>query len=129
MVAQNLTKTILSPFRTAALVLTASLLAFAADRPRDDTKVSIEPRIKPAAAHRSVHDQYGRRPESAHVYAVQGKNRAAGRNLHGDEQYEEGAQPPQGHSDYFRWRRQQQPLHRERNQKRRVRSRRAGLCD
>jgi VWFA-related protein len=49
MVAQNLTKTILSPFRTAALVLTASLLAFAADRPRDDTKVSIEPRIKPSA--------------------------------------------------------------------------------
>jgi len=49
MVAQNLTKRILSRFPLAVFVLTASILAFAADRPRDDTKVTIEPRVKPTA--------------------------------------------------------------------------------
>src|SRR5690348_9428504 len=49
MVAQNLTKSLLYRFSLPMLVLAVSILAYAADRPRDDTKVSIEPRIKPAA--------------------------------------------------------------------------------
>jgi Ca-activated chloride channel family protein len=49
MVAQNLTKSFLNRFSLPMLVLAASIPAFAADRPRDDTKVNIEPRVKPTA--------------------------------------------------------------------------------
>src|ERR1700730_9095574 len=49
MVAQNLTKSFLYRFSLPMLVLAASIPACAADRPREDTKVNIEPRVKPTA--------------------------------------------------------------------------------
>lgn len=48
MVAQNLAKRNLTFLVLPILAMSASL-AFSADRPRDDTKVNIEPRAKPAA--------------------------------------------------------------------------------
>src|ERR1700690_858398 len=45
MVAQNLTKRIIFRCSLPVLILTAGILAF----PADDTKVTIEPRVKPTA--------------------------------------------------------------------------------
>lgn len=47
--AQNLTTRIFSRYSLPVIGLTVGILAFAAERPRDDTKVSIEPRVKPSA--------------------------------------------------------------------------------
>ena len=49
MVAQDLTKKTLLTFLLPILVLSTSIPAFSADRPRDDAKVNIEPRAKPPA--------------------------------------------------------------------------------
>ena len=68
-------------------------------------------------------------PEPADVHAVQGQDRAARRRLPGAPRDEEGQEPAQGPAGHLRWRRQQQPLHGERNQEPGARSGRPDLCD
>ena len=74
-----------------------------------------------------IHSECGRNPKSTAFYSAQGQNGAARRSLSGDEPNEEGPQSPQGDSDYLRWRRQFQPLHRRGSEERSPRVRRAGL--
>ena len=92
-------------------------------------------RVLPGAVQRrrragaALHAQPGRDPEPPDLHPVQGPDRAAGRDLPGAARDEEGQEPAQGAADDLRWRRQQQPLHRKRNQEPGEGSGRPDLCD
>jgi Ca-activated chloride channel family protein len=59
-----------------------------------------------------VHHQPGGDSEPPDLHPVQGQDGAAGRRIPGLARDEEGQESPQGPADHLRWRRQQQPLHR-----------------
>ena len=77
----------------------------------------------------AIHAQPGGDSEPPDLHPVQGPDRAAGRGLPGAARDEEGQESAQGAAGDFRWRRQQQPLHREGNQEPGEGSGRPDLCD